>query len=301
MMLSQTARPSPHLLCPTLRKDNSIPVILHLPSRSGSSKGLLRGCWTNPCAIINRKRASMERLQLLIFSQDSSLVGLVRAALQDLGVAGCYFDTDSTRALEVLKSRHFDGIILDCNDLARAQEILARIRRGPSNRQTPVIAIVNDATDMRVVQSSGANFNVCKPVSPATLKTHLNKAFDAMQKKHRRYFRYAVSLTLFVGAGKEGLTSGRLINVGGEGLAVLLRRSAKPEGAVSLRFDLPSIEPYSIEAKGEVAWADAEGRIGIKLSEMPAEARRKYAEWLDVLHAQLEFRRLTEEASQGNP
>ena len=152
----------------------------------------------------------MERLQLLILSQDSNLVGLVRAALQDLSVAGCYFDTDSTRALEVLRSRHFDGIILDCNDLACAQEILTRIRRGSSNRQTPVIAIVNGATDRRAIQDSGANFNVCKPVSPATIKGQLNKAFDAMQREHRRYFRYSVSLPLFVGTEKEALTSARL-------------------------------------------------------------------------------------------
>ena len=242
----------------------------------------------------------MDRLQLLILSQDTSLVGLVRAALQDLPVAGCYSGTDSTRVFELLGSRHFDGIILDCNDLACAQEILMRIRRGPSNQQTPVIAIVKAATDMRPIQDSGANFNVCKPVSPGTIKEQLNKAFDAMQREHCRYFRYAVSLELFVGTDKEGLTSARLINVSAEGLAVLLRRFTKPAGAVSLRFDLPSIEPYRIEAKGEVAWADAEGRVGIKLSHMPEEARRKYAEWLEVLHAQHEFRRLTEEASQCN-
>jgi len=75
----------------------------------------------------------MERLQLLIFSRDSSLVGLVRSALQDLGVVGGYFDTDSTRVFEVLRSRHFDGIILDCNELACALEILTRIRRTPAN------------------------------------------------------------------------------------------------------------------------------------------------------------------------
>jgi hypothetical protein len=40
-----------------------------------------------------------------------------------------------------------------------------------------VIAIVNDTTDMREIQSSDVNFNVCKPVSPATLKAHLIKAF----------------------------------------------------------------------------------------------------------------------------
>lgn len=243
----------------------------------------------------------MERLQLLVLSQDLSLVGLVRAALLDLSVAGCSFATDSTQALEVLRSRHFDGIILDCNDLGYAQEILTRIRRGPSNRQTPVLAIINGATDMRAIQDSGATFNVCRPVSPATMKAHLNKAFEVMQREHRRYFRYAVSQPLFVGTEKEGFKSARLINVSAEGLAVLLGRPAKPGGVVGLRFDLPSIDPYRVDAEGEIAWADAEGRTGIRLSHMPEEARQKYTEWLDVLHSQHEFRRLTEEAAQCKP
>lgn len=40
MMLNQPARLTPHVLCPRaqLTKNNSIPVIPHLPSRSGSSK-----------------------------------------------------------------------------------------------------------------------------------------------------------------------------------------------------------------------------------------------------------------------
>jgi len=95
----------------------------------------------------------MDRLQLLILSEDPNLAGLVRAALQDLRVAGCYFGAESTRILEILGSRHFDVIILDCNDLACAQEILKRIRGGASNRQTPVIAIVNRTEDMRAIQT----------------------------------------------------------------------------------------------------------------------------------------------------
>jgi len=245
-----------------------------------------------------RPEWSLERLQLFIFSQDSGLVGLFRACLQELGVAGCYFATDSPRALEVLRNRHFDGIILDCTDLACAQEILTRIRQEHSNRQTPVIAIVNGATEMCAIQDSGANFSVCKPVSPATIKAQLNKSFDAMQREHRRYFRYDVSLPLFVDTEKKDLTSARLINVSAEGLAVLMRTATKPEGAISFSFDLPSIEPFRVEAKGEVAWADAEGRMGINLSHMPAEARRRYLEWLEVLHSQHEFRRGTEEASR---
>jgi hypothetical protein len=65
----------------------------------------------------------MECLQLLILSQDSGLAGLVRAALQNLGVSGSYFETDSARALEVLRSRHFDGIVLECSDLVCAQSL----------------------------------------------------------------------------------------------------------------------------------------------------------------------------------
>lgn len=76
----------------------------------------------------------------------------------------------------------------------------------------------------------------------------------------------------------------------------MVRRSAKLKGTVSLTFDLPSIDPYRIAAKGQVAWSDAEGRMGIKLSYMPVEARGKYTEWLKVLHSQHEFRKLTEEA-----
>jgi hypothetical protein len=43
MMLNQTARLASHALCPKveLTKNNSTLVILHLPSRSGSSKGWL--------------------------------------------------------------------------------------------------------------------------------------------------------------------------------------------------------------------------------------------------------------------
>jgi len=137
---------------------------------------------------------------------------------------------------------------------------------------------------------------VFKPVSSATIKEQLNKALDAMQKEHRRYFRYTVDLPLFVGTEKDSLMAARLMHVSADGLAVRSSRSVKLEARVNLRFDLPSIEPYRIEAKGEVVWADAEGRMGIKLSHMSAEPRRKYTEWLDVLHAQHEFRRLTEEA-----
>lgn len=159
----------------------------------------------------------MDRLQVLILGQDPNLVRIVRAALEDLGIAGCHSCTDSAPTIEVLARQHFDGIILDCDDLARTWAILAKIRKGPSNRQSPVTALLNSPADLRAIQNRGPNFNVLKPVSPETIKKQLTKAFDALQKEHRRYCRYKVRLPLFIGTEKEGFTSARLINVSTEG------------------------------------------------------------------------------------
>jgi CheY-like chemotaxis protein len=236
----------------------------------------------------------MDRLEVLIFGPDPNLFRIVRAALEDPGIAGCHFRTDSAQAIDVLARQHFDGIVLDCDVLANAQEVMSKIRKGPSNRQSPVVAILNDRTALPAIQNYPANFTVFKPVSAGTIKAQLNNALDAMQEEYRRYFRYAVTLPLLVAIG-ENITA-ELMNVSAQGIAVRLSRSVTLEGIINLRFDLPSIDPYPIEAKGEVIWTDAQGRMGIKLTHMPDNARQRYTEWVGVLHAQHELRRLTEEA-----
>jgi len=248
-----------------------------------------------------RRTNCVERLQLLILGQDPEIVALVRATLEGLGVAASYSSPDSTAASEILANHHFDGIILDCADPDWGREMLKKIGTGQSNRQSPIIAIVNSLTEVRAVQKSGVDLTICKPISRDTITSHLRRAFDAMQSEHLRYFRYPVSQPVWVGTKTDDLASARLLNVSQDGLALWLKTSRRLEGAVILTFDLPSIEPYRIEARGEIAWCDADGRIGIKIVHMPGEARRKYDEWLDVLHSQLEFRRLTDEANRGKP
>ena len=238
----------------------------------------------------------MDRLEVLIFGPDPNLFRIVRSALEVPGIAGCHFATDPAQAIEVLARRHFDGIILDCEVVAYAEQVLSKIRKGPSNRQSPVVAILDSQAARPAIQKYAAVFTVIKPVSAETIKKQLNKALDAMQEEYRRYFRYSVTLELHIGAGENTLTA-ELVNVSAEGMAVRLSRSRRPEGMLNLTFDLPSINPYRIEAIGEVVWTDAQGRMGIKLSHMPLEARQRYTAWLNILHSQHELRRLNEEAN----
>ena len=248
-----------------------------------------------------RRTNCAERLQVLILGQDPEIGALVRATLEDLGITGSCSSPDSTAASEILANHHFDGIILDCADPEWSREMLKKLRTGQSNCQSPVIAIVNSVTDVRAVQKSGVDLTICKPISRDTITSQLRRAFDAMQSEHLRYFRYPVSQPVWVGTKTDDLASARLLNVSQDGLALWLKTSRRLEGAVILTFDLPSIEPYRIEARGEIAWCDADGRIGIKIVHMPEEARRRYGEWLDVLHSQLEFRKLIQEVSQSKP
>ena len=247
----------------------------------------------------------MDRLELLISGPDPNLFRIVRTALEDPGIAGCHFSADPAQAIEVLARRHFDGIILDCEVVASAQEVLSKIRKGPSNRQSPVVALLNSPAALPAIQTYAAVFTVFKPLSAAKIMKQLNNALDAMQEENRRYFRFTVTLPLLLGAGKNTspaesinteLVNAELINVSAEGIAVRLSRSIRPEGMLNLTFDLPSIDPYRIQAIGEVVWTDAQGRMGIKLCHMPLEARQRYTAWLDVLYAQHELRRLNEEA-----
>jgi len=63
----------------------------------------------------------MDRLKVMIFGQDPNLVRIVRAALEDLGIDGFHSCNDSAQAIEVLARQHFDGIVVDCDDLALRQ------------------------------------------------------------------------------------------------------------------------------------------------------------------------------------
>jgi CheY-like chemotaxis protein len=261
-------------------------------------------------ALRNTNERNMDRLELLISGPDPNLFRIVRAALEDPGIAGCHFSTDPAQAIEVLARRHFDGIILDCEVIASAQEVLSKIRKGPSNRQSPVVALLNGPAALPAIQHYAAVFPVFKPVSAAKIMKQLTKALDAIQEENRRYFRFAVTLPLLLSTGentlpaertnaeriKADLINAEVINLSSEGMAVRLSRSIRPVGMLNLTFDLPSIDPYRIEAVGEVVWTDAQGRMGIKLCHMPLEARHRYTAWLDVLYAQNELRRLNEEA-----
>jgi CheY-like chemotaxis protein len=96
----------------------------------------------------------------------------------------CITACDGSEALELCRSRSFDAITLDLllPDL-HGWEIVAAIRAGGPNRDTPVIVVT-------VVGSASAAFPVhdylCKPLDPAALVKSLKRAVPSADARQRR-------------------------------------------------------------------------------------------------------------------
>jgi hypothetical protein len=93
----------------------------------------------------------------------------------------------------------------------------------------------------------------------------------------RSCMRHKVHTPAF--ASFDGVTGGMILDLSEEGLSMQTVVPLEARRRLDLRLDLS--EPTTqLETTGYVAWADALGRAGVHLSELPAEARARLKSWL---------------------
>lgn len=80
-------------------------------------------------------------------------------------------------------------------------------------------------------------------------------------------------------ASFDGVTGGMILDLSEEGLSMQTIVPVEVNRRLDLRLSF--YEPSThLETTGYVAWADALGRAGVRLSELPAEARARLKDWL---------------------
>jgi CheY-like chemotaxis protein len=102
-------------------------------------------------------------LTSLLVCSDAHAVQVLSRILQDVGIAveAC---GDLRMAGARLKDRHFDALLVDCqND--PAIEVIAHARDTPTNKTIIAIAIVNRGNEPDELFAKGANFILYKPIS----------------------------------------------------------------------------------------------------------------------------------------
>jgi len=231
------------------------------------------------------------RLECLIVTCDPSLLDHVKS---NFGTIGASLDLrqDSASAIELASRRHWDGLVVDCDDVTGGTEALAQARNSRSNKHTLILAVVNGSTSVETALDLGANLALSKPIQETRWRSVLDIAIPEMEREHRRYFRYDIDLPVrFRNQLGQSFTV-RMKNVSEGGLAIKLANPVQLEGVVTLEFELPSVAPQLVHAKADVVWSDSYV-MALRFLYMEKDSEVAFHGWLNSLEAHSQFREST--------
>ena len=219
-------------------------------------------------------------LTSLLVCADAQAVQVLSRILQDLGieVEPC---GDPRMAGARIEDRHFDALLVDCQDEKAAVELIACLRSTPTNQTTVVIAMVSGLNEVREIFAKGANFALYKPVSRERAAHSMRAARSLMQRERRVRPRIPVNTDASIAyAGKENVPAA-LVDLSEEGIAFRADDKLPPYCKVYFQFALPG-NSSMIRLSGEVMWQDSSGRAGIRFAQVPQTSRRVLNGWLQA-------------------
>jgi len=224
-------------------------------------------------------------LQSLLLSRDDDVIRVLRRVLTDLEIE-VEVCTGSDKAGEELARRKWDAIIIDCDDVNGAVDVLRTVRQNPSNKTSTTFAIINGITSVRNAFELGANLALEKPITADRAKHSFRAVHGMMLAERRRYYRHPVDVAVSLKfEDKEKNTSFEVlataINLSEGGMAVKLKSKAPDTKAVAtLHFMLPGTKTW-IETRGTIAWADGENQAGIRFESPPFSVKEHLARWFN--------------------
>ncbi len=216
-------------------------------------------------------------LRVLLVSQDSAVLPVLRHILQELGMQLETCDAVE-RADELLERRKCDVVVIDCDGLPGAAAVLARMRRSSANRNTVACVILNPAASVKLAFELGANLALKKPITSENA-LHSFRAAQAIAESERRHFyRHNLEMPVTV-ACQDSEIQATSTDISESGMALRVPRPLEAKTAIQVRFMLPGGKSQ-VSANATVMWADEEGYAGVRFDKLPAAARAEYERWL---------------------
>ncbi len=224
-------------------------------------------------------------LQSLLLSRDDDVIRVLRRVLSDLEIDLEVCEASDT-AGEQLARRKWDAIIIDCDDVHGAVDVLRTVRRSSSNKTSTTFAIINGITSVRNAFELGANLALEKPLTPDRAMHSFRAVHGMMLAERRRYYRHPLDMPITMKF--EDKESGRThelladaVNISEGGMAVKLKSEPPQTKAVAtLHFMLPGTKNW-IETPGTIAWASGEGLAGIRFESPPYSVKEHLARFFE--------------------
>ncbi len=153
------------------------------------------------------------------------------------------------------------------------------LRQTQSNAKSVAFAVVNGKTTTQEAFQSGANFVLQKPLTPLHASRCFNAALNFMVRERRRYFRHPVEMPLRISLPGNQEVTATATNLSEGGMAIRILGKLPKDAQAQFRFTLPDTN-ISLELKGQVAWADGTGHVGIRFVEVPQSSQYQLEKWL---------------------
>jgi len=224
-------------------------------------------------------------LQSLLLSCDDDVIRVLRRVLNELEIDVEVCEV-STKAGEQLARRKWDAIIIDCDDVHGAVDVLRTVRNTPSNKTSTTFAIINGITTVSNAFELGANLALEKPLTADRAMHSFRAVHGMMLAERRRYYRHPVEMPITMrfedkDSGHTHQVLADAVNLSEGGMAVKLK-SAPPQtkAVATLSFMLPGTKNW-IETPGTIAWADAEGLAGIRFESTPYSVKEHLARFFN--------------------
>ncbi len=224
-------------------------------------------------------------LQSLLLSRDDDVIRVLRRVLSDLEIE-VEVCTAAEKASQELARRKWDAVIIDCDDMHGALDVLRSVRQMDSNKTSTAFAIINGITTVRTAFEAGANLALEKPITADRAKHSFRTVHGMMLAERRRYYRHPVDMAVTLKfedneKHRRQEVLGTAINLSEGGRAVKLKSPPPDTSAVAtLQFILPGTHDW-IETAGTFAWMDSEGHGGIRFENMPHTVKDRLMRWFN--------------------
>ena len=219
-------------------------------------------------------------LNALVLCSDEKIVRVLRRVLSELEI-GIQHCVEPDGAIRKLTRTRFEAVIVDSSDLKTATAVLKSARTAPCNKRAIAVAIMDGHTGLRTAFDMGAHFVLYKPVSAERAKASFRAARALMKRERRRNSRVAVQIPVTLqnpvsGASRKIITT----DLSEGGLAIQLPKGQKENGPWKMIFTLPgSSEAFAV--KGEAAWQNPGGQIGIRFTDLSVDQAHTLRVWLN--------------------
>ena len=217
-------------------------------------------------------------LRALVVCPDEDSARLLTQILSELGMVVEHTPSISG-GIELLESRHYDGIVLDYRADQGSEEFLSSLRRSVKNSNSVLVAVVDSEFNARPVFGLGANFVLYRPLSSERTRISLRAAGSLMRRERRRAPRTPVNSTANVAYPGAPETSAVLSDLSDGGTLLQTDNRLPSTCKVYFEFELPG-QQQLVRLSGEVAWQDSSGQTGIRFLDVPQASRRMIQTWL---------------------